>query len=72
LALLEDVFKINPVTGVVVSIGVVLLGPIMLPVVGQILRPAVKAAYHRTPLQERSEEEAFVGAGIGGLDRPLA
>jgi hypothetical protein len=26
----------------------------------------------RTPLQERSEEEAVVGAGIGGLDRPLA
>jgi Protein of unknown function (DUF5132) len=42
LALLEDLFKINPVTGVVVGIGVVLLGPVVLPVVGQILRPAVK------------------------------
>jgi hypothetical protein len=44
LALLEDLFKINPVTGVVVGVGVVLVGPIVLPVVGQILRPAVKAA----------------------------
>src|SRR6516162_705502 len=26
----------------------------------------------RTPLQKRSEEEAFVGAGIGGLDCSLA
>ena len=26
----------------------------------------------RTPLQQQSEKEAFVGAGIGGLDRPLA
>ena len=44
MALLEDLFKINPITGLVVSIGVVLLGPIVLPVVGQILRPAAKAA----------------------------
>jgi hypothetical protein len=44
LALFEDLFKINPVMGVAVGIGTVLLGPVVLPVVGQILRPAVKAA----------------------------
>jgi hypothetical protein len=44
LALLEDLFKINPATGVVLGIGVVLMGPNVLPMVGQILRPAVKAA----------------------------
>jgi len=43
VALLDDLFKTDPVTGIVVGIGVVLLGPTILPVAGQAVRPMVKA-----------------------------
>jgi hypothetical protein len=39
MALLEDVFKVNVLTGLVVGLGAVLLAP----TIGQVLRPAVKA-----------------------------
>jgi hypothetical protein len=65
LALLEDFFKINPVTGVVVGVGVVLVGPVILPVVGQILRPAVKAAIKGGMVLY--DEMLEIGAGASDL-----
>jgi len=65
LALFEDLFKINPVTGVAVGIGAVLLGPVVLPVVGQILRPAVKAAIKGGMVLY--DEMLEIGAGASDL-----
>ncbi len=44
MALLEDIFKFNAVSGVAIGLGAVLLAPSVLPAVGRALRPAVKAA----------------------------
>ena len=43
MAILEDLFKGNAVTGVAVGLGAVLLGPTLLPAIGGVLRPAAKA-----------------------------
>lgn len=44
MALLEDMFKGNAVTGIAVGLGAVLLGPTVLPAIGRALRPVAKAA----------------------------
>lgn len=44
MALLEDMFKGNAVTGIAVGLGAVLLGPSVLPAIGRALRPVAKAA----------------------------
>lgn len=44
MAILEDVFKGGTVTGLAVGIGALLLAPTVLPAVGRVVRPAVKAA----------------------------
>ena len=44
MALVEDLFKSNPVTGLAIGVGVLLFGPTLLPAIGQVVRPAVKAA----------------------------
>ena len=44
MALLDDIFTGNAVTGLAVGIGAVLLGPTLLPALGRALRPAAKAA----------------------------
>lgn len=43
MALWEDLFKGNAVTGVAVGLGAVLLAPTVIPAVGRVLRPAAKA-----------------------------
>ena len=42
MALFEDVFKGGGVTGIAMGVGAVLLAPVVLPAVGQVLRPVVK------------------------------
>lgn len=41
MALLEDMFKGNAVTGVAVGLAAIVLGPTLLPAVGRVLRLAV-------------------------------
>jgi hypothetical protein len=43
MALLEDMFKGNAVTGLAVGLGTVMLAPTLLPAAGRVLRPAAKA-----------------------------
>jgi hypothetical protein len=42
MALIEDVFKGNAVTGVAIGVAALVLGPTLLPTVGRVLRPAAK------------------------------
>jgi hypothetical protein len=42
MALIEDVFKGNVVTGVAIGVAALLLGPTLIPTVGRVLRPAAK------------------------------
>ena len=42
MALFEDVLKGGGATGIAVGVGAVLLAPVVLPAVGQVLRPVVK------------------------------
>lgn len=44
MAFVEDLFKGNIVTGLAVGVGALVLGPIVVPTVTAILRPAAKAA----------------------------
>lgn len=44
MALVEDLFKGTTVTGVAVGLGAVLLAPTVIPAVGRVVRPALKAA----------------------------
>jgi hypothetical protein len=44
MAILEDVFRGSTVTGLAVGVGALLLAPAVLPAVGRVVRPAVKAA----------------------------
>lgn len=44
MALIEDIFKGGTVTGVAVGLGAIILAPTVLPVLGRVVRPAVKAA----------------------------
>ena len=43
MAIFEDLFKGNAVTGVAIGVGALLLAPGMVPAVGRVLRPAAKA-----------------------------
>lgn len=43
MALLEDLFKGNMVTGLAVGVGAILVAPALMPAVNQVLRPAAKA-----------------------------
>ena len=42
MALIEDVFKGNVVTGLVIGVAALALGPTLFPTVGRVLRPAAK------------------------------
>jgi hypothetical protein len=42
MALIEDMFKGNAVTGVAIGAAALVLGPTLFPAIGRILRPAVK------------------------------
>ena len=42
MALIEDVFKGNVVTGLVIGVAALVLGPTLFPTVGRVLRPAAK------------------------------
>jgi Protein of unknown function (DUF5132) len=42
MALLEDMFKGNAVTGVAVGLAALVLGPTLFPTIGRVLRPAAK------------------------------
>ena len=44
MALVEDLLKGSTVTGVVVGLGAILLAPTVIPAVGRVVRPALKAA----------------------------
>ena len=61
MALVEDLFKGSTVTGVAVGVGALLLAPTVLPAVGRVIRPAVKAVikggmvFYRETLAEVGE-----------------
>ena len=42
MALIEDIFRGNAVTGIAVGVAAVVLGPTVFPMVGRVLRPAAK------------------------------
>ena len=42
MALIEDMFKSNAVTGVAIGAAALVLGPTLFPAIGRILRPAAK------------------------------
>jgi hypothetical protein len=42
MALLEDIFKGNAMTGVAVGVAAIFLGPTLFPTIGRVLRPAAK------------------------------
>ena len=63
MALLEDLFKSNPVTGFAIGVGAILFGPNLLPAVGQVIRPAVKAAIKGGMVVY--DEVAGIGAAVG-------
>jgi hypothetical protein len=42
MALLEDMFKGNAMTGVAVGLAAMVLGPTLFPTIGRVLRPAAK------------------------------
>jgi hypothetical protein len=44
MALVEDLFKGSTITGLAVGLGAVLLAPTVIPAVGRVVRPALKAA----------------------------
>jgi len=44
MALFDDIFKLNSLTGVAVGIGALMMVPNVLPAVGRVVRPALKAA----------------------------
>ena len=43
MALIEDMFKGNVVTGLAVGVAVLVLGPTLFPTIGRVLRPAAKS-----------------------------
>jgi hypothetical protein len=43
MALVEDMFKSNAMTGVAVGLAAIVLGPTLFPTIGRVLRPAAKA-----------------------------
>jgi hypothetical protein len=61
MALIEDMFKGNLVTGLAIGVGAVLLGPTLVQTVGGLLRPAAKAViksgmvFYRETLSEIGE-----------------
>jgi hypothetical protein len=42
MALIEDMFKGNVVTGLAVGVAAIVLGPTLIPTIGRVLRPAAK------------------------------
>lgn len=42
MALIEDMFKTNAITGVAIGAAALVLGPTLFPAVGRVLRPAAK------------------------------
>jgi hypothetical protein len=42
MALIEDMFKTNAVTGVAIGAAALVLGPTLFPAIGRVLRPAAK------------------------------
>lgn len=44
MALVEDLLKGSTVTGVAVGLGAILLAPTVIPAIGRVVRPALKAA----------------------------
>jgi hypothetical protein len=43
MALIEDMFKGNAVTGIAVGVAAAVLGPTLFPTIGRMLRPAAKS-----------------------------
>src|ERR1700722_10419946 len=66
MAILEDVFRGSTVTGLAVGVGALLLAPTVLPAVGRVMRPAVKAAIKGGMVFYR-ETVAEVGEMAGDL-----
>ena len=66
MAILEDVFKGSTVTGLAIGVGALLLAPTVLPAVGRVVRPAVKAAIKGGMVFYR-ETVAEVGEMAGDL-----
>jgi hypothetical protein len=66
MALIEDMFKGNAVTGLAVGVAALFLGPTLLPTIGRVLRPAAKTAIKGGIMLYRETV-----AGIGELTTDL-
>lgn len=77
MALIDDMFKGNLVTGLAIGIGAVLLGPMVVQTVGSVLRPTAKAVikggmvFYRETLGEIGEMASdLVAEAKAELERP--
>jgi len=66
MALVEDLLKGTTITGVAVGLGAIFLAPTVLPAVGRVVRPALKAAIKGGMVFYR-ETVAEVGEMAGDL-----
>jgi len=66
MALMEEMFKGNLATGLVVGLGAVLLGPAIFQAMGRVLRPAAKAVV-KTGLVFYRETLSEIGEMAGDL-----
>jgi hypothetical protein len=66
LALIEDMFKGNALTGVAIGVAALALGPTVLPWVGRVLRPAAKTVIKGGLIVYR-ETVAGIGELASGL-----
>ena len=66
MALFEDMFKGGGVTGIALGVGAVLLAPVILPAVGQIVRPLAKGVI-KTGISAYREVSAQVGKATGPI-----
>ena len=70
MALLEDMFKGNMVTGLAVGVGAAVLGPVLVPALGSALRPLAKGVIKAgLVVYDRGREAA---AGLGEMTEDLA
>jgi hypothetical protein len=66
MAFIENLFKGSAMTGILVGVGALMLAPTVIPAVGRVLRPAVKAAI-KGGMLFYNETIAEIGEAAGDL-----
>jgi len=65
----EDIFKSNLGTGLIIGLGTIILGPLVIPIVGRIVKPVAKAAIKGGICLFEAGKKGVSGAGesLSGL-----